>query len=433
MRRVIITILLVNTLFLQAKEKEVETRTATVTVPFDRNDKLTLNMKNTEVRLETWDRDEVYIEATVRLNGSVTNKRAEFLDNWQEIVESGVSSSSFGVKVNSALETTKEVNKKTFLGMVVSMTITTDNSYDITYSIKAPGKAGLKIDGSYKDVSLVGYFNRLEMDLYSADFKADSLLMADLELKYGNARISKISKAEITLYENELEAEEITSLELSTKYSEVEIKKLIELVNLDSYETDFVIGYTKGLEGIIKYGELELTEGSKKVDLELYEVDLELGEIEEIKMRSKYSNLKADRIENLILESSYEDEFEVQVLGSMESTETKYGVYDIRELTGSFKLEGYEDNISIYAISSNASEISLSGKYVETEINVADNPIVLDIYTTYGDISFDESKFEVSRMITESSKKEIKAKSKATGENGLKIMITGYEMDLDID
>ena len=235
MKQVILTTLLFSALSLSAEDRKAETRTATMTVPIGKNERLTLNVKNTALRLEAWDKNEVSIEATVKMSSSVTESRAEFLDNWQSIVESGVSSSSFGVRVSSALEATKEVNKRTFLGMVVSTSITTDKAYDITYKIKAPAGSPLKIDGSYKDVLLVGDFEELELSLYSANFQADNLIDAELGLKYGNATIQTIKEADITLYENGLEVEQIGFLDLGVKYSEVEIERLGSL-KLDSYE-----------------------------------------------------------------------------------------------------------------------------------------------------------------------------------------------------
>lgn len=432
MKNITITILLVSTLASFAKGKVVESRTANVTVPIEENQKLTLNMKNTELKVEAWDKNEVAIEATVRLHNTMTDKRARFLDNWQSYVERAVSSSSYGVKVSSALEETKEINKKTFLGMVVSVSVNVDKAYDIIYHIKVPAENALEIEGSYEDVSLIGDFKKLELDLYSADFDADNLIDANLELKYGSASIKTIKEANITLYENELEAQQIGSLDLKTKYSEIEIGK-IGALELDSYESDFVFDVTSGIEGIIKYGKLEVVTRIKSMDVELYEVDLKLGEVEEVKMRSKYSSLIANAIGTLELESSYEDEFEIDLLGSLESRESKYGDYTIDRLTDSFELEGYEDDVRIDAVERTASDIKLGGKYIETTIELEDVPVFLEINTTYGDFSYDESAMETTKIIKEGSKKQITAKTKGIGETGLKIEVTGYEMDLDLD
>ena len=433
MKQTVLTILLFSTLTLLAREKDVETRTATMTVPIKGDQKLILNMKNTALKMETWDKDEVLIEATLKINSSMTAKREAFLANWQQNVENTVSNSNYAVEISSALEEAIEVTKKTFLGMVIYYNVEGfDKAYDVTYTIKAPGSNPLKIVGSYEDVSLVGYFDEVDLNLYSADFEADSIISADLGLKYGSATVKGIKRAEITLYENELEVEDITYLKLKTKYSEVEIEEL-GACEVDAYESDFVLGSTDAIKGVLKYGELEIVEKTGYLDVELYEVDLELGEVIALEMRSKYSNLTAESVETFELVSSYEDEFEIEVLGTLKSMETKYGKYNIGKFTDSFELEGYEDNLWIDAVTGTATKIRLDGKYVKTTIKLNDTPTFLTIDAVYGDFSFDKSTMEVSRMIEEGNNKEIVAKTKGIGESGLKIEVTGYEMDLNIN
>lgn len=432
MKQILITVLSVSSFILLARERDLESRTATVTVPVKGNQELILDVKNTELTVETWDKPEIYIEATVKMKSSATEKHEEFLENWQGLVSEGVNSSGIAIRVNSAFKESKEVNKKTFLGLVISMTVSYNNDYDISYRIKSPANNPIEIVGSYKNVSLVGNYKKVDLELYGADFEAGDIDQADLELKYGMARVGSIKQGKVRLYENKLEAEAFSYLKLETKYSKVKVKKMGTL-DLDAYNTEFFMNDIANIKGGMKYSELEVLGKAYRFELELYDTSMDIGSIKELEMQSKYGKFTANSIQELSLESSYQDEFAIGTLGSFISEETKYGAYEIEKLTNSLELEGYEDKVEIDTVSDTATEISIGGKYVETTINLNNTPILLEIDASYGDFSFDKSKMEVSREIQEGNNKQVTAKTKGIGDSSLKIALTGYEMKLELN
>ena len=101
-----------------------------------------------------------------------------------------------------------------------------------------------------------------------------------------------------------------------------------------------------------------------------YEVDIDARSIGKLTLEnSKYGKLEAESIEWLELTQSYEDDFDLEVVETLIAEESKYGKYSIGVLKTKMELVGYECDIDIKDISKEASNIDISGKYIETWIN----------------------------------------------------------------
>ncbi len=407
-----------------------ETRTATVSYEVSPEDVINVQSKYTHLIVETWDKDEVEVTATVRFDGRITNRMQEFLDAFEDEVKRNITKTPSELLIKTSLD---EPNKfqlgSRHVGIVISFN---EDELKLEYALKVPSGNELQIKNSYRDVVMNGSYKEVIIDQYSGDLKVETIEKADITLKYGSARFDTIEDAEMELYEQEITASRIGKLEIDTKYSELKITELGKL-EATSYETDYELGSMVSIEGNYKYGKMEISDRLDGGQLTTYEFDIEAGDVGELKFdESKYGSLEATYIEMLDLSESYEDDFDLGFVGTLVA-ESKYGNYEIDRLGSKFDLYGYEDEIDIGQIDEGASEIFISGKYVETTLDISGRPYKIMANTKYGDINIDRDSMNVRKYIKDGDLLEIEA---SYGEDqGIPVLITikGYEMDLDLD
>ena len=135
--------------------------------------------------------------------------------------------------------------------------------------------------------------------------------------------------------------------------------------------------------------------------------------------------------------SSYEDDFDIGTLGSIESLETKYGKYDIDLLKGNFTLQGYEDEISVDELGGDIRKLQLSGKYLDADIEMGERNFRFSSQTKYGNIDYDgltvdDDRVRIMKHIKESSELTLEIESKELGDDFIDIRIEGYEIKMNL-
>lgn len=419
--------------FAEAKNPDGETRTATLTYEVSANDVIHLKAKYTDVLIEAWDKNEVYIEATIRFDGKMNDRVQRFLDAFEEEVESNVSDSPGVLYIKTNLD---EPNKFQLGSKHIGIQIDYgEDELKLEYKLKVPSTNELKIENSYRDVKLVGDFAEVEIDQYSGDLEVESIGEAEIKLKYGTAYFDQIEIAEMELYEQDLTVNSIGQLDIETKYSELKIENL-GTTEIVSYESDFEITNLSALNGNLKYGKLEITDRFEEGELTTYEFDIEAKSIGSLTFEnSKYGKVEAEDIEMLTLIESYEDDFDFESIETLKVEESKYVNYNIGKLINKLEIDqGYEGSIDIDALGDQASSIEITGKYIETTIDTGGVAYKLLSDTKYGSVNIDRDSMNVTRYIKDGDQLEIEATSNTSNsDNPLLISIRGYEMDLKLD
>ena len=411
-------------------KKDGETRSATVTVGISAADDINIQAKNTELTIETWNKNEVEITANIRFDGKMTDKIQEFLNEFEEQVKSKIEKNDgeLSIKTNLDLPNKVQIGSK-HVGIIVSY----GDELKLSYKIKAPGSNKYIINNSYEDVVLLGTFDEVDFTQYSGDLEADEIKEAEMNLKYGSATIQSMGEVEMEIYEQELDVETIEELTINAKYSDIELENS-KTISIDSYESDLKLGAIGRMEGGLKYGEINIKQKLDWTELTLYEVDIEANEIEElILINSKYSKFDIQQVKSIRFEQSYEDETQIRTLGSFKSTNSKYGNHAINVLNGSFDLNAYEDEVEIDRIEPTSKTISIDGKYIDSSLNIDDVPFSLIANVKYGKVNYDEATVDVRRYIKEGERLELEINSKLKMDTKLQISIKGYEVDLDLD
>lgn len=412
-------------------DKEFETRTATVRMNVTASDRINIQAKNTDLVVETWNKNEVEIVATLRFDGKMTDKMTAFLDDFQQHVEGNIRYSGSELEIDTNLDEPNKVQiGSKHVGFIIGFS---DDEFRLDYKIKAPKTNEYEINNSYKDVTLLGDFGKMKLTQYSGDLTAGSIEEIELNMKYGSARFKEIKNATMEIYEQELEAEAIGELEINTKYSEIEVDE-IDIMEAESYETDFVLGTIGSVEGNFKYGEMEIEQHIGKSNLEFYEMDIDANNAGSIEFKSsKYGKHNFKVINSLKFQQSYEDELTIGEIGNFSSEDSKYGNHDIEKLTGDFKLSAYEDDVDIDEVTSSTSKIEINGKYINTSLGITNQSFNLKTNIKYGKVGYDENDVEVKKYIKDGDQLEVEVLSKTnSAANPIIVKVEGYEVEVDI-
>ena len=416
---------------LSASNKRFETRTATIKRDVSPNDLINIKAKNTDLVVESWDKNEVEITATVRFDGKMTDKMVSFLDNFQEYVEDNVEFSGGELRIKTNLDEPNKIQiGSKHIGIVIGFS---EDEFKLDYKIKAPAINKFEIDNSYKDVSLIGDFQHIKLTQYSGELTADFIEKAELNMKYGSAKLKGMGSAVLEIYEQKLEVESIEQLEIDTKYSEIDVVKL-KTMETASYESDFVLGKAEEITGNFKYGEMEIKNNLDRAEFDFYEMDIEANSAGTIEFKSsKYGKISFDQVSKLTFDQSYEDELTIGELGLFRSIDSKYGNHEIDNLTGSFELNAYEDDIHIREVDHAVNSIELKGKYLNTTLGISNRSFNLQADVKYGKFDYDKQEIEMKKYIKDGDKLEIEALSKTKTADAISISIEGYEIDVVIN
>ncbi|MEQ9467010.1 MAG: hypothetical protein RLN88_06325 [Ekhidna sp.] len=419
------------TTVLQASDKDGETRTASVKVSVSSSDLINIQAKYTELTVESWDKNEVEIEATVRFDGKITDKVQKFLDEFDQHVKDNIIKSSTELKIDTRLDEPNKIQiGSRNVGIILSYG---DDELKISYKIKAPGNNKYVIANSYEDMRLIGTFDQVELSQYSGELEAGTIRKANMNLKYGSATIQSIGTAKMEIYEQKLNVGTIDELTINTKYSDLDLKSCGNL-EFVSYESDIQIGTAEQLSGDLKYGEIEITNELSEAEMTLYEVDIEAKEIGKIRLEnSKYCSFDIDKVGNILFDQSYEDETELGLVHTFKSLNSKYGNHKIGRLAGSLDLAAYEDEIEIEEIGASATSINIDGKYIDSIIDTDDRSFVLLTDIKYGKVEYDESGVDIKRYIKADDRLEVEAHSKIKTTTPVKITVKGYEVDVRLN
>ncbi|MFK7953204.1 MAG: hypothetical protein AB8B73_10185 [Ekhidna sp.] len=435
MKRIIIGLIAAySSIILIASEgNDAETRSTTVNIDINYSDLINIQAKYTELTIETWDKNEVEVQASIKYDGKMSDEIQEFLEQFENLVRKNIKYRDGELTIDSGVDFPSKGVKKSFFGLVVEINIGDYEQANLEYKIKAPASNRFIINTSYKDAQLIGDFAKMEITQYSGELTAEFIEKAKLNLKYGSATFKGIGNADIEMYEQEFESGEIQTLKLDAKYSDLEITE-IGTLEAKSYETDYSIGIIGNLSGNFKYGEMEITQEIGTAKLTLYEQDIESEKIDKLILESsKYSKVQVARLDDAELIESYEDELTIGALGSLKSKNSKYGKYDIDQLQGIFILYGYEDKIQIDDVSSKAKEITIDGKYLDIYLGVKETSFQLNSKIKYGELNYNEETIDIRKYIKESDELEVELYSKKQNNSPLLIKIYGYEVDMILD
>lgn len=331
-----------------------------------------------EIRVETWDRDEVKIDVRIKVSASDQEDADKTFDRIRiDFTSSG----------NSASATTSIGDRKSKGGLIEKIFSGdwgwgngNSNDYKIYYEVKMPASADLTTAAKYCDVELPDLSGNTDLsvgygDLYAGDLTGER---HSLSVSYGSARVgSLVGRAEIRMRYSEGTLSEGGDIRYDGRYSEFRMGDVGDL-NLN-------IGYE----------------------------DIEIESAREIRMDGNYNDVEVDRVETLIIDGNYND-WEVNLVEKELEVDASYGDLAIDRLAAGF------------------SRVYIRTNYIDVELDVdSDAGYEMELRSRYGDISYDRGRAQNVNSDKSGSSHSVTATMSGKGNGKIDISTSYGDIELD--
>lgn len=236
----ILLLSLVNTIVFAEDQSTEKKKIINKNYKVNSNEKLNIENQFGKVSVETWDKNEIDVEITIKVNSKSESKSLELLED---------------IKINENTAGASVYLKTVF---PTNMYNTGKQSMTVDYLIKMPANSALNLQnkfgnvymdvfkaplqlnvsyGSIKINKLVGDNKRVQVSFGSADI--DFIDEINLESKYSKVNIEKISKGDVRNQFGKTYINDAGDVRITQKYGDLDIRKVhsitaqIEFSNVD--------------------------------------------------------------------------------------------------------------------------------------------------------------------------------------------------------
>ncbi|MGE5350021.1 MAG: hypothetical protein ACM3NP_12210 [Actinomycetota bacterium] len=282
-KRVTLFAALLCAVTLSASAEEVRKEFHREMVPGD-NSTLTVINKFGAVVTETWEKNNIVIDVTVKVEHSSPDRARKLLDMIKvEFTEEGG---------NLKAETifSDDFSSISWKG--------SNNNFSVNYNIKMPARVNLDVTNKYGNTVLDEHSGQTLVNVKYGDLTIDKLTRGNVKplntiiIAYGKATIYELGWAEINArYVGMFSIEKATALLVDSKYSKVSVNEVSSLV-ADSKYDGYSVGSANNIVVMGGYTDLKFKKVTKKLDVE-----------------TKYGNLSVDYVpagfEKLTVKAGY--------------------------------------------------------------------------------------------------------------------------------
>ncbi|MDT0607507.1 hypothetical protein [Croceitalea rosinachiae] len=235
---------------------------------------LQLENKYGNINLSGWDKNEVSIKISIKVNHRKKDNAKDLLKR----VNPKFKSSSDNVSVVSEI-----ANKNTgwFADFFNSANpIDSERSHvQIDYEVFLPKKTKLKVTNRFGDVIIDGWSGQLNTIIEHGDlWLGENLSKADIILKFGKLRAKDMDYASLNLKNGKLEMDNSKSLRLNSSGTEINMNSVTSL-EIYSNKDDILATEIGTVYGNLKFSTMEISKLTKDIDLSMKIADFRVFKI----------------------------------------------------------------------------------------------------------------------------------------------------------
>jgi len=352
-------------------------KTFTETFDVDGSGSVKLENRYGEIKVETWERDEVRIEVTVKVSASDQDAADRMFDR----IEINFSESG-----NQASATTNIGNGRRQAKSIIDRIIGGDwwnngnssNDFRIYYRVQMPSSADLNTEAKYCDVELPNLSGNTKLkvgygDLVSGDLSGSN----EISVSYGSARLGKLGEAST----------------FRIRYSEGNIQGADEL-RYDGRYSESRIGPVNRLVADIGYEELDLESA------------------EEIRLNGSYNKMNIDQVGRLFIDGNYNN-------------------FDVGQVIKELEVDAAYGDLEIDGLSAGFDRVYIRTRYIAVEIDVdSDAGFEFELRSRHGGISY-PSDAKMSVKEKEGSSRYYRGSLAGKGNGKIDISTTYGDIDID--
>jgi len=272
-------LLLLSTHSFAKKSEEVKSKVISKNYTVKADHLLEVDNKFGEVKITTWDKNEMQVKVTIEVKGMSENRAQKSLDAIQVDISESTDETSFTTKFGDKYE---------------GKNVKYDNEFTVDYEIKMPKTNRLNLDHSF------GAFVMNDLDG-----------AASIKVSFGSANIGKLSSKsnELTFkFSSPIEIEHIEEGELTIKYSKLNLTSATQLKMESEFSSSKVVAIGK-LDLEIKFGSFDIQE-LIQTEIESKMSSINVGTLHEKGIfDTKYGSLTLDEVTNKITLLDIDGEF----------------------------------------------------------------------------------------------------------------------------
>ena len=305
---------------------------------------------------------------------------------------------------------------------------------EIDMEVSVPEGVNLKLMNKYDDITLEEIAANVEITNYNGNIETQNIKGdLKLDLKYGNATIGSVEDADLVIYESNLVIGNCNSLKLNSKYSKHTFSKIQE-ADIESYEGNFEISKVQGKLNVDDKYSVWTIGSVESAKIKSYDGEWTIGSMEDLSVRSKESEYSIGSVENVDCEKTYQDEMKIGTLGVFKCASSKYFDAEIGILKKGFYLsQDYNGDIEINKVLATFEGAEISGKNSDVELPLRNIKYQLEVDAKNADISLEEDNLEAGFISERNNQLEIKGKMNKANGRSPKVIIKGYNLDVELD
>ncbi|MBU2650052.1 MAG: hypothetical protein KKA81_03880 [Bacteroidetes bacterium] len=405
---------------------------ASIDCPVNASTQILFENKTGELEIQTWDKLSLNLKIFIEIKGDQKDVNATL----EAIRKLPVKKSNTSIEINTQFY--ENWSSGNFLGgdkIKLTLHTGTKVSLDklkVNYILTIPENNDFKLVNKYEDVMMADFSGKAELLIYDCDFHAGNFSKdLKIELKYSSAKLGNLGSLFLTSYDSKAEIEVCSDLKLNSKYSELDFGKTGN-ISLNVYDDKVFIDAHGDITGEAKYTTLFVHDFASG-NLVLYDCTLKGANAGIFILKAKYTKIEFLSIENLDFQECYDNTINVGSLGNIDCL-SKYTTFTVNELKGSFKINSYDDNISIGKASQTFKGLEIESKYSNLSISLPhDLPIILTTDTKYTNLTFPKDKMQEKRYHKDDSEFQYIGFTKDSEESKcIPINISAYDGQIEI-
>ncbi len=277
-----IVIVCSNPLSLTAKSEHIKTIEKHFSLA--EGGKVNIENKHGLVRINTWDRNEVDIVVTIKVNANSKSKAEETFNRINVEFSND----------DRYVSATTEIESKRSVWWFIKSWWNNDD-IEINYEVSMPRRSDLELSHKYGNAELAEISGDVMVELkygnLSADHAAEKMI---LDMAYGNAFIAQVKNLEAEFAYGKLQINDADVIDLDSKYSKIEIESANQLRTESGYD-DYKLGDVGSLENNGKYDNFDIKK-IERIDIETRYTKIDIDYLTQSAVASlSYGGIEIDR------------------------------------------------------------------------------------------------------------------------------------------
>ncbi|WP_187271022.1 DUF4097 family beta strand repeat-containing protein [Neolewinella aurantiaca] len=332
-----------------------------------------------DIRVETWDRNEVKIDVRVKVSANDREDADRTFDRIEISFSGGANTATAITSISNGKTSSKGIIRSIIDGEWPSWSNSGgSNDFKVHYTVKMPASTSLETDAKYCDVMLPDLSGNTRLTVGYGDLVAGDLTGSnEISVSYGSARIDELGENSSfrVRYCDGNTIRRAADLRYDGRYSETEIGT-VDRLRVDA-------GYE----------------------------DMEVRQAREIRFDGNYNDLVVERVERIFLDGNYSD-VEINEVTKELEVDASYGDLEIDELAAGFE------------------RVYIRVNYIDVDLDIDDDAgYELDLRTRYGSIDFSGRNATFDRDKSGSSQ-SLTGHKKGTGSGRVDISTSYGDIDI---